>query len=71
MKQNEINILLSSFFISSNELEARTAFDEFAHSISSIIVDEFAKNYLLNNPYLSVYLAHTDEVCCLKKSNHL
>ena len=67
MKQNEINILLSSFFISSNELEARTAFDEFAHSISSIIVDEFAKNYLLNNPYLSVYLAHTDGSMLLKK----
>lgn len=67
MKQNEINTLLNSFFISQDELESRVVFNEFANSVSSIIVDEFAKNYLLNNPYLSVYLAHTDGSMLLKK----
>ena len=67
MKQDEINTLLDSFFISKNELDKRSAFDEFAHSVSSIIIDDFAKNYLINNPYLSVYLAHTDGGMLLKK----
>jgi signal transduction histidine kinase/CheY-like chemotaxis protein len=67
MKQDEIHTLLNSFFLSNNELDKRSAFDAFAHSLSSIIVDEFATNYLMNNPYLSVYLAHTDGSMLLKK----
>jgi response regulator of citrate/malate metabolism len=67
MKQDEINSVLNSFFISNDELKQRVAFKEFCHSISDIIVDEFAQNYLLNNPYLSVYLAHTDGSMLLKK----
>lgn len=67
MNQDDISALLNSFFISDEELESRVIFNEFAHSVSSIIVDEFAKNYLLNNPYLSVYLAHTDGNMLLKK----
>jgi len=67
MQLNEINSLLNSFFISKEELDRRVAFKEFSHSISSIIIDEFAQNYLLNNPYLSVYLAHTDGSMLLKK----
>ncbi len=67
MKQDEINLILNSFFISQEELERRVVFKEFAHSISSIIIDEFAQHYLLNNPYLSVYLAHTDGSMLLKK----
>ena len=67
MKQDEINLLLNSFFISQEELSKRSAINEFANSISSIIVDDFAQNYLLNNPYLSVYLAHTDGGMLLKK----
>jgi len=67
MKQNEINSILNSFFISGEELDSRFALNKFANSLSSIIVDEFAQNYLLNNPYLSVYLAHTDGSMLLKK----
>ena len=67
MNQNEINQLLNSFFLSQEELDRRSAFNEFAHSISDIIIDEFAQNYLLNNPYLSVHLAHTDGSMLLKK----
>lgn len=67
MKQNEINTTLNSFFISQNEQNNRIIFKEFAHSLSSIIIDEFAQDYLLNNPYLSVYLAHTDGSMLLKK----
>ena len=67
MNQNEINSILNSFFISKEELDARSILNEFAHSVSSIIVDEFAQNYLINNPYLSVYLAHTDGSMLLKK----
>ena len=67
MTQAQINSLLNSFFISDEELESRAIFNEFVYSISSIVVDEFAKNYLLNNPYLSVYLAHTDGSMLLKK----
>ena len=67
MKQNEISVLLNSFFISKEELDSRVVFNEFAHSVSSLVVDDFAQNYLLNNPYLSVYLAHTDGSMLLKK----
>ena len=67
MKQNEIDAILNSFFISQDELQHRILLKEFANSVSSIIVDEFANNYLLNNPYLSVYLAHTDGSMLLKK----
>jgi len=67
MKQDEINLLLNSFFISGEELEQRSTFNEFSNSISEIIIDEFAKNYLVNNPYLSVYLAHTNGSMLLKK----
>ncbi|MCD4667058.1 MAG: hypothetical protein K8R44_00400, partial [Sulfurimonas sp.] len=67
MKQDEINILLSSFFISNKELDIRASFSEFSNSLSNILIDGFAKDYLLNNPYLSVYLAHTDGSMLLKK----
>lgn len=67
MHQNEINTLLNSFFISQDDLKSRDNFKEFADSLSDIIIDEFAQNYLLNNPYLSVYLAHTDGSMLLKK----
>ena len=67
MKQTQINSLLNSFFISHEELERREALQEFANSVSDIIVSEFANNYLLNNPYLSVYLSHTDGNMLLKK----
>jgi len=67
MKQNEINSILNSFFISDEELASRSVLNEFVQSLSSIIVDEFTQNYLLNNPYLSVYLAHTDGSMLLKK----
>ncbi len=67
MQQDEINSILNSFFISQEELESRTVLNEFVHSVSSIIVDEFAQKYLLKNPYLSVYLAHTDGSMLLKK----
>jgi len=67
MKQEEINSLLNSFFISVEDLDNRKNFDEFVNSMSDIIIDEFAAKYLLNNPYLSVYLAHTDGSMLLKK----
>ncbi|MEA2100301.1 MAG: ATP-binding protein [Campylobacterota bacterium] len=67
MKQDEINVILDSFFITKSELDQRDSFNEFSHSISSIIVDGFAKDYLLNNKFLSVYLAHTDGSMLLKK----
>ena len=60
MKQAQIDDLLENFFISKDEIESRSALHEFSHSISSILVDDFVENYLLNNPKLSIYLAHTD-----------
>ena len=67
MKQDEIDTLLNSFFLSEKDLASRELFKEFSASLSDIIIDDFAKNYLLNNPYLSVYLAHTDGSMLLKK----
>jgi len=67
MKQDEIETLLNSFFLSKKDLDARESFKEFAHSLSDIIINDFATNYLLNNPYLSIYLAHTDGSMLLKK----
>jgi len=67
MTQEQIKSLLDSFFISDEDLDARVAFKEFAKSISDILISEFASNYLLNNPNLSVYLAHTDGSMLLKK----
>ena len=67
MKQDEINSILNSFFLSQEELDSRGSLKEFVQSVSSIIVEQFAKNYLLNNPYLSVYVAHTDGSMLLKK----
>jgi hypothetical protein len=60
MTQAQINELLTNFLISKEDLESRAVFSEFAHSISNIVVDDFVKNYLLNNPKLSIYLAHAD-----------
>nr|WP_321267331.1 ATP-binding protein [uncultured Sulfurimonas sp.] len=60
MTQAQIDDLLNNFFISKDDIESRSAFNEFSHSISNIIVDDFTKNYLLVNPKLSIYLAHTD-----------
>ena len=67
MNKEQIETLLSSFFISKEELSSRVIFEEFANSLSEIIIDEFANNYLLNNPNLSIYLAHTDGSMLLKK----
>ena len=67
MNKDQINALLDSFFISQDDLKSREVFEEFADSLSDIIVDEFANNYLFNNPYLSIYLAHTDGSMILKK----
>ena len=67
MHKNDINLLLNSFFLSQEELKKREIFNEFTNSLSAIIVDEFASNYLLNNPYLSIYLVHTDGSMLLKK----
>ena len=67
MNQDQINRLLDSFFITPEDLAARATFKEFANSLSDIIIDEFANNYLLNNPHLNVYLAHTDGSMLLKK----
>ena len=67
MNKEQINALLDSFFISQDDLKARELFEEFTDSLSDIIITEFANNYLLNNPYLSIYLAHTDGSMLLKK----
>ena len=67
MKQDQINSLLDSFFISSEDLNSRNVFKEFANSLSEIVIDDFVKNYLLNNPHLSIYLAHTDGSMLVKK----
>ena len=67
MNQDKIDSLLDSFFITQEDLASRAVFKEFANSLSDIIIDEFANNYLLNNPHLSVYLAHTDGSMLLKK----
>jgi len=67
MNKEQIDSLLNSFFISKEDLKQRENFKEFANSLSDIIIDEFAQNYLLNNPYLSLYLAHTDGSMLLKK----
>jgi len=67
MKSSELNSLLNSFFITEAELNSRVVYKEFVHSVSSLVMDEFFKNYLLNNPYLSIYLAHTDGSMLLKK----
>ncbi|EQB40196.1 hypothetical protein M947_02360 [Sulfurimonas hongkongensis] len=60
MTQTQIDELLANFLISKEDLESRVVFSEFAHSISTIVVDDFVKNYLLNNSKLSIYLAHAD-----------
>ena len=67
MNTEQIDSLLNSFFISKEDLSKRQNFKEFANSLSDVIIDEFAQNYLLNNPYLNVYLAHTDGSMLLKK----
>jgi len=67
MEQEQINSLLDSFFIEESELGARESLKEFANSLSDIIINEFAQNYLLNNPHLNIYLAHTDGSMLLKK----
>ena len=67
MNTSQINSLLESFSISKNELDSRVVLREFAYSLSSIIVDDFAKKYLLNNPNLSIYLAQSDGGRLLKK----
>jgi signal transduction histidine kinase/CheY-like chemotaxis protein len=67
MKQEHIDALLNSFFISKEDIQKRENFKEFAISISDLIVDEFVKNYLLNNPHLSIFLAHTDGSMLIKK----
>ncbi len=60
MEQARIDILLENFFISQDELGSRILFQEFANSLASVLVDDFVQNHLLNNPHLSIYLAHTD-----------
>jgi len=60
MTQAQIDALLKSYFISNDDLERRSALHEFSHSLSAIVIDDFAQNYILNNPELSIYLAHTD-----------
>lgn len=60
MTQAQIDALLKSYFISNDDLERRSALREFSHSLSAIVIDDFAQNYILNNPELSIYLAHTD-----------
>jgi signal transduction histidine kinase len=67
MTQETINKLLNDFFISDSDLRDRENFREFSNSISEIVIDDFAKNYLLNNPSLSMYTAHTDGSMILKK----
>ena len=66
MTQLEIDNLLKSFYLSEKELDSREVLNEFAQSLSSLVVDDFAQNYLLNNPELSIYLAHTDNNRLLK-----
>ena len=66
MTQTQINKLLESFYISNEDLEIRSVLHEFSNSLASIVVDEFAKNYLLNNPNLSIFLVHTDSSRLLK-----
>lgn len=67
MKEQEIRAILKSFFISEKDLLRREVFKEFTPSMSSLIIDDFAQNYLLNNPHLSIYLSHTDGSMLLKK----
>ena len=66
MIQKDIDTLLKSFNLSDSELQSRYVLEEFAHSLSEIVVNDFAQNYLLNNPELSIYLAHTDDARLLK-----
>jgi len=67
MNQKEIDTLLNSFFISKEEIKSRKVFKEFCVSISDLMIDGFVKNYLLNNPHLSIYLTHTDGSMLVKK----
>ena len=67
MNQTQIDMLLSSYVISKEELDSRKEFKEFAVSLSDIVIDDFAKNYLLSTPQLSSFLIHTNNNMLLKK----
>ena len=67
MTQIEIDSILERFFISKDDLASRSVFSEFSHSLSEIVVDDFLKNYLLNNSHLGIYLPHTDGHLLVKK----
>jgi len=67
MTQIEIDNILDRFFISKEDLAQRSVFSEFSHSLSEIIIDDFLKNYLLNNSHLGIYLPHTDGTVLMKK----
>jgi hypothetical protein len=60
MNKMYINNTINSFFFSEEELKERKELGAFIFSIAHIIVDELMNKYLLNNPYLSVYLAKAD-----------
>jgi len=66
MTQEDINASLNNFNISIEELDARVEIEGSLNAMASVVVDDFAKNYLLNNPNLSIYLTHTDSPRLLK-----
>ena len=66
MLQKDIDIVLLNFNITKEDLETRAKLEDSISSLASVVVDNFAKNYLLNNPNLSVYLTHTDSGRLLK-----
>ncbi len=71
MTQLEIDNTLKDFFFKKEELDKRSVFEEFAQTLSNIIVDDFSQNYLLPNPEFSTYLSNTDTNRLLKNTKEL
>jgi signal transduction histidine kinase len=60
MSIQKINYSLANFNLTQKELENRSHLSSSLNSLSSVIVESFAKEYLLNNPNLSAYFIHTN-----------
>jgi len=66
LTQKDIDTNLLNFNLTQEDLNSREALEEVITSVASVVVDDFAKNYLLNNPNLSIFLTHTDSARLLK-----
>jgi len=60
MTQEDIDINLRNFNITKEDLQKRAELENSIVSMASLVMDDFVKDYLLNNSNLLIYLTHTD-----------